>query len=42
MVGSRDNPNKAMLQLPTEVARSPPLVVATESPLQGGEVLYGL
>jgi len=34
MVGSRDNPNKAMLQLPAEVAGSPPLVVATESPLQ--------
>src|SRR6185437_5496343 len=33
MVGSRDNPNKAMLQLPAEVAGSPPLVVATESPL---------
>jgi len=41
MVGSRDNPNKAMLQLPAEVAGSPPLVVATESPLQGEKYCKG-
>ena len=41
MVGSRDNLNKAMLQLTAEVAGAPPLVVVTESPLEGEKYCTG-